>query len=98
MPKPKHLPQRTCVGCRATAAKRELVRIVRTPAGSVEPDPTGRANGRGAYLCARRSCWDEALKRDRLARALRTTLSPEQRAALQRYSERFEPAPAGVGN
>lgn len=92
--KAKHIPQRTCVGCRTTSAKRAFVRIVRTPEGTVEVDPTGKRNGRGAYLCAQRSCWEHALKRDRLARALRAPLSAADRAALERYSAQFGPAVA----
>ena len=47
----RHIPQRTCVGCRTTTAKRQFVRIVRTAAGRVEVDLTGKKAGRGAYLC-----------------------------------------------
>ncbi|OGO51618.1 MAG: hypothetical protein A2148_10265 [Chloroflexi bacterium RBG_16_68_14] len=86
----KHIPQRTCVGCRATSAKRAFVRIVHTPEGTVEIDPTGRRNGRGAYLCARRQCWQEALKKGRLAHALRTTISSSQREDLLRHADQFE--------
>jgi predicted RNA-binding protein YlxR (DUF448 family) len=93
---PKHVPQRTCVGCRTTSAKREFVRVVRTPE-AVVVDPTGKLNGRGAYVCAQRSCWEEALKKDRLARALRTTISANDRAALLRYAEELEPATTAVG-
>ena len=67
----RHVPQRTCIGCRTTSGKR---------------------NGRGAYLCARTECWHEALKRDRLARALRTTVSTADAEALRRYAERFRAA------
>ena len=88
----KHVPQRTCAGCRTTSSKREFVRVVRTPEGTVEVDESGRRNGRGVYLCAKASCWQEALKRDRLARALRTTVSTEDAEALRRYAERFETA------
>ena len=94
----KHTPQRTCVGCRTTSAKREFVRIVRTPEGAVDVDLTGKRNGRGAYLCARLACWDQALTKDRLARALRTTISPQAREELRRYAERFEPAAATVSS
>jgi len=93
--KTKHVPQRTCAGCRTGSAKRELVRVVRTPEGAVEVDPTGKANGRGAYLCARRECWEEALKKDRLSRALRTNVSAQDAEALRSYAERFEPAAVG---
>ncbi|MEX0786762.1 MAG: YlxR family protein [Dehalococcoidia bacterium] len=96
--RPKHVPQRTCVGCRTTSAKRDFARIVRTPEGSVEVDVDGRRSGRGAYVCANRSCWEAALKGDRLARALRTTVSAADREALRRYSEQTEPADAAVGS
>jgi predicted RNA-binding protein YlxR (DUF448 family) len=95
-PKPRHVPQRTCVGCRTTDAKRQFVRVVRTTEGTVEVDPTGKRNGRGAYLCAQRECWEEALKKDRLARALRATISAGDRATLRAYGERLEPAAVAV--
>ena len=47
----KRIPQRTCVGCRDVGDKRQLVRLVRTPGGTVEIDDTGKRPGRGAYLC-----------------------------------------------
>lgn len=84
-PRPRHMPQRTCVGCRTTSAKREFVRIVRTLDGRVEVDPTGKKAGRGAYLCKQRSCWETALKRDHVARALKVTLTTADREALAAY-------------
>jgi len=85
-PRPRRLPQRSCVACRTSAAKRELVRIVRLPTGVVEVDPTGKKSGRGAYLCRQVTCWEEALKRNRLSKALRTTLTVESRAVLQAFA------------
>ena len=85
-PRPRRLPQRSCVACRTTAAKRELVRIVRLPTGAVEVDSTGKKSGRGAYLCRHVTCWEEALKRNRLSKALRTTLTEESRAVLQAFA------------
>ena len=96
MARPKHVPQRTCVACRTTSGKREFVRLVRTPEGRVEVDSTGKSPGRGAYLCAIRSCWDEALKRDHLARALRATISNENRDELRRYAEGLAQEAAAV--
>ena len=92
----RHVPQRTCIGCRTASAKREFVRVVRTPEGAVEVDPSGKRAGRGAYVCAQRSCWEEAIKKDRLARALRTTIAAQDRDALRRYAEQFESAPVGA--
>ena len=76
----KHVPQRTCVGCRTVQAKRTLIRVVRTADG-VFVDPSGRIAGRGAYLHNQRSCWDQALKGS-LAHALKVTLTPEDRERL----------------
>src|SRR5205809_1107102 len=85
-PRPKHVPQRTCVACRTTGAKRGLVRIVRTAEGTVEVDETGKKPGRGAYLCAVKDCWDTALARKALEYALKTAISAEDKAALQNYA------------
>ena len=68
------MPTRTCVGCHTTRAKRELVRVVRTADERAVFDPTGKAAGRGAYLCADGSCWKTALTRNALTRALGVTL------------------------
>jgi uncharacterized protein len=68
-------PERTCVGCRTTRPKRELVRIVLPAEGPAAVDPTGKRNGRGAYLCRDRgtTCLSQARRRHALVRALRTT-------------------------
>ncbi|MBX6341126.1 MAG: YlxR family protein [Thermomicrobiaceae bacterium] len=86
-PRPKHVPIRTCVVCREKEAKRQFVRIVRTPEGTVEIDRTGKKNGRGAYLCTRFACWERAASGNALDRALRTELSEETRAALRKYAD-----------
>lgn len=85
--KPRHIPQRTCVVTRQTGDKRGLIRIVRTPEGRIEVDPTGKKNGRGAYLTADRAIWERALKGNVLARALKCDINPEDAATLQAYAE-----------
>jgi predicted RNA-binding protein YlxR (DUF448 family) len=80
-------PQRTCVGCRTVDSKRAMVRVVRTPDNTVEIDPSGKRAGRGAYLCQQRSCWQTALKRRSLERALKTTLDDPAKAALTEYMQ-----------
>lgn len=69
----KRVPQRMCAICRETNAKRTLTRVVRTSESTFEVDPTGRANGRGAYICDKASCWEKAVSTPILARALRVT-------------------------
>ena len=85
-PRPKHVPQRTCVACREVLGKRTLIRLVRVAENGVEIDPTGKRAGRGAYLHDRRDCWILALKDSLLDRALKTTLTPEERERLRAYS------------
>ncbi len=68
--------QRTCVVCRASEDKNGLLRIVRTPEGTVEFDPTGRRNGRGAYVCGV-ACLEKALHSGRLSSALRIKLTEQ---------------------
>ena len=79
----KHIPQRTCVGCRDVLPKRKMVRIVRT-ANGVQVDPTGKLAGRGAYLHDRRECWERGLK-GALAHALKMTLTADDRARLEDF-------------
>ncbi|MGB8645169.1 MAG: YlxR family protein [Anaerolineae bacterium] len=90
----KHVPQRTCIGCREVEAKREMMRIVRKPDGHVVADPTGKQAGRGAYLHKERECWDATLgARGRLEHALNmeTPLVADDRVALEQLGALFPP-------
>ena len=64
--KQRKTPQRTCRGCMAVKGKRELIRVVRIPDGTVEVDLTGKKAGRGAYICPDKSCLEKAIKTNRL--------------------------------
>lgn len=81
--KSKHVPKRTCVGCREVQSKRSLIRIVRSPDG-IYIDLTGKMAGRGAYLHDRRDCWERGLS-GALANALKTELSDEDRQRLMDF-------------
>lgn len=83
--KQKHIPLRTCISCRDNKPKRELLRVVRTPDGHVLIDATGKKSGRGAYLCAKLSCWETAMKKQRLEQEFETTISAEDRQELQNF-------------
>jgi predicted RNA-binding protein YlxR (DUF448 family) len=87
--KTKHIPQRTCVACRQSREKKDLVRLVRSKDGLVEVDPSARRPGRGAYLCARSDCWELGLKGNRLEHALRTKFTPDDRQALMSYADKL---------
>lgn len=84
----KHIPIRTCIACRTSRPKRELVRIVRTPEGELVLDADQKARGRGAYLCRRRTCWERLLQRPKmLGNALKRPLDAEDVEMIRRYVE-----------
>ena len=66
----KKIPMRQCVGCREMKAKKELVRVVRSPEGEMSLDFRGKAPGRGAYVCPQAECLKRAIKSKALERGL----------------------------
>ncbi len=62
----KTVPQRRCIGCRESFSKKELVRIVKSPEGTISLDLTGKKNGRGAYICKKEECLEAAFKKKQL--------------------------------
>ena len=100
--KTRRVPIRTCVVCRQTSAKKTLLRVTRAPekdGGGVAADPTGRAAGRGAYVCASAECIEKAVKQKRFERSLSVTALPPGLADdLKTLAEKAPPAapPTGV--
>ena len=79
----KKKPQRTCVVCRTKRDKKDLLRVVLTPDGNIEYDPTGRAAGRGSYLCKNEECIKAELKKSgKLSKGLRHQLTSEELSKL----------------
>ncbi len=74
---PKKIPMRQCTGCREMKAKRELIRVVRSPEGEVSLDFKGKAPGRGAYVCHCSDCLKKAIKSKALERAFSVSIPPE---------------------
>lgn len=81
--KARKQPVRTCVACRAARPKKELIRIVRSPEGRVYVDPTGKANGRGAYICPVRECLERALSKGKLETALEVRIDEETERSIR---------------
>ena len=73
----KKIPQRQCMGCRERKAKKELIRVVRTPEGAVCLDFSGKLNGRGSYLCPDLECLKKARKAKSLERSLEVEIPEE---------------------
>ncbi len=82
----KHLPQRTCIACKQVKEKKTLIRLVCVENGAVEVDISGKKSGRGAYLCPQKTCWELALKKNRLDYALRTKIPAANKQNLLEYS------------
>ena len=81
--KPKKIPKRMCVGCRESKPKRELIRVVRAPDGTVSMDPGGKKPGRGAYVCRQESCLMRAIRQKQLERQLEVQLTDDVAEALR---------------
>ena len=80
----KHVPMRTCVGCRSSKPKRDLIRIVRDPDGAVGLDLTGKRSGRGVYICVSEECLEKAVRGKQLERSLETKISDDVFVELKR--------------
>ncbi len=89
--KPKKIPMRMCVGCREMKPKKELIRVVRAPDGSVSMDPVGKKPGRGAYVCRNAACLQRAIKQRQLERQLEVQLSEEVAAQLRQELDSLPP-------
>ena len=77
MKKEKKIPQRKCIVCQDRDSKKELMRIVKNKEGEIFLDPSGRANGRGAYICKDVECLKKAIKTKALNRAFKVEVSDE---------------------
>lgn len=79
----KKIPMRTCIGCKENKPKKELIRFVRTPEHGIIMDVSGKANGRGAYICPDISCFSKAKSKKALAKALAMTVDSAKMDELE---------------
>ena len=84
----KKIPLRQCLGCREMKPKRELVRVVRAPDGSVSLDFKGKSPGRGAYVCPNEECLKKAVKSRALERALEAQIPEDIYEGLAGVTEK----------
>ena len=90
MQKQKKIPQRKCIACQDRDAKRDLVRIVKNKEGQIFLDKTGKANGRGAYICKDSECLKKAIKSKALNRAFKMEVPNEVYEKLLSELESYE--------
>ena len=87
-PKPKKIPMRMCVGCREMKPKAELMRVVKPQDGDCAIDRTGKAPGRGAYVCESAECLKKAQKTKALERALEAKIDD---AVFEQLASQIQP-------
>ena len=73
----KNVPQRTCIGCNEIKNKSDLIRIVKNKEGNIFVDKSGKANGRGTYICNNRDCLEKMIKTKKLERVFDSQIDPE---------------------
>ncbi|MBP5604752.1 MAG: YlxR family protein [Ruminiclostridium sp.] len=73
----KKIPLRKCLGCEEMLGKKGMLRIVRSKDGDISLDMTGKKSGRGAYICSSRVCFEKAVKKRSLERALKCAIPEE---------------------
>ncbi|MBP3502307.1 MAG: YlxR family protein [Clostridia bacterium] len=79
----KKIPQRTCIGCNVQKNKNDLIRIVINKEGKISIDRTGKANGRGAYICDSAECLEKMIKSKRLEKSFERKISDDIYEALK---------------
>ena len=91
--KPRKIPMRMCVGCREMKPKQQLLRVVKPQDGEAHIDATGKAQGRGAYVCGQIECLRRAKKSRALERALEAQIDE---TVFRQLEEQIEAVAAGV--
>lgn len=88
--KSKTTPLRQCTGCREMKNKKEMIRVIRTAEGEILLDLTGRKNGRGAYVCRSRECFQKARKSKGFERSLKVAIPDEVYESLEKELESID--------
>lgn len=86
----KKIPQRKCITCQDRNSKKTLIRIVKNKDGEIFVDNTGKANGRGAYICASKECLEKAIKTKALNRAFKLEISEKVYSDLSEEIDKYE--------
>lgn len=86
----KKIPMRKCIGCNQMKNKKEMLRVIKTSENEIVLDTTGKANGRGAYLCFSKECLKNAIKSKGLERSLKMQIPKEVYDKLEKEMENIE--------
>jgi len=83
----RKIPMRKCTGCQEMVSKKDLIRVLLEPDGRISIDTTGKKNGRGAYLCKKKSCLEKALKNKGLEKSLKCAIPDDIKDKLKNEYE-----------
>ena len=86
----KKVPLRKCVGCQEMKSKKEMMRVLKTSEDTFELDATGKKNGRGAYLCFSKECFEKAVKNKGLERSFKQAIPKEVYEKLEKEMNALE--------
>ena len=86
----KKSPMRKCVGCQELNSKKEMMRVLKTSEDTFELDATGKKNGRGAYLCFSKECFEKAVKNKGLERSFKQAIPKEVYEKLEKEMNALE--------
>ena len=86
----KKVPMRKCVGCQEMKSKKEMMRVLKTSEYTFELDATGKKNGRGAYLCFSKECFEKAVKNKGLERSFKQAIPKEVYEKLEKEMNALE--------
>lgn len=86
----RKMPMRKCIGCQEMKNKKEMMRVLRTTEDEVILDTTGKKNGRGAYICFSRECFEKAVKSRALERSLKMNIPQEVYESLKKEIDAIE--------
>lgn len=86
----KKVPLRKCTGCGEMKNKKEMIRVLKSTEGEILLDATGKKNGRGAYLCRSRECFEKAVKNKGLERSLKCSIPQDVMESLKKEMNQLE--------
>ena len=86
----RKVPMRKCIGSQEMKSKKEMMRVLKTSEDEIILDTTGKKNGRGAYICFSKECFEKAIKNKGLERSLKTGIPPEVYESLKKEIESIE--------
>lgn len=86
----KKIPMRKCLGCQEMKSKKEMMRVLKTSEDTFELDATGKKNGRGAYLCFSKECFEKAVKNKGLERSFKQAIPKEVYEKLEKEMNALE--------